>query len=166
MIQNKQLSPIVIDTNIFVHILNPEKNISNHISQLLAAIGSDYELCTDDGGKISGEYKVIMGSLIEKADDLKFEIYLLRYWLKLKPIRKVRLKDRQLKAAITGIMPRAETVDQCFVMTAAISECDLITNDDKHIGNSKKELRRALKKCKYKRTDILNSLEARDKYCQ
>jgi hypothetical protein len=166
MIQNEQLSPIVIDTNVFVHILNSEKNIGNHINQFLSAIGSDHELCTDDGGKMSGEYKVILGYLIENADDLKFEIYLLRYWLKLKPIRKVKLKNRQLKAAITGIMPIAETVDQYFVMTAAISECDLITNDDKHIGSSKKELRRALKKRKYKRTDILNSLEARDKYCR
>ncbi len=130
MTQNEKLFPIVIDTNIFVHLLNPEKNVGNHISQFLAAIGSSHELCVDGGGRISGEYKVILGSLIDNADDLKFEIYLLRYWLKLKPICKVMKKDRHLGVAICKILPKAETVDQCFVTTAAILECDLIKNED------------------------------------
>ncbi|MCP4105655.1 MAG: hypothetical protein GY749_08980 [Desulfobacteraceae bacterium] len=165
MTKDKQLFPIVIDTNVFVHILNPEKNIGKHINQLLATIGSSHELCVDEGGKIAGEYKVILDAIIKNANGLLFEIYLLRYWLKLKPLRKIELNDQQLRTAISKILDKNETADLCFTETAAVSECDLITNDDKHIGNKKKELKRALKKCKYKKTDILSSLEARDKYC-
>ncbi len=55
MTQDIQSFPIVIDTNVFVHILNPEKNVGRHINQLLATIGSTHELCVDEDGKISGD---------------------------------------------------------------------------------------------------------------
>ncbi len=165
MTQDIQFFPIVIDTNVFVHILNPEENVGRHINQFLAATGSTHELCVDDGGKISGEYNVMLGPALKNNDDIRIEIHLLQYWLLFKPRRKIRLEDKELRIAIGKILPKKETVDRCFAETAAASECDLITNDDKHIGNKKKELKRALKKCKYKKTDILSSLEARDKYC-
>ncbi len=70
MTQDIQFFPIVIDTNVFVHILNPEENVGRHINQFLAAIGSTHELCVDDGGKISGEYNVMLGPALKNNDDI------------------------------------------------------------------------------------------------
>jgi hypothetical protein len=164
-----QLSPIVIDTNIFKHLKNPPGGKGDtHIHELLASLASSHMLHVDQGGKILGEYEVILGAMINNPDKQdEFEIYLLRFWLKLKEYKVLDVVAPQnLRDAVSKIIIEAsETIDRCFVETAALSNCDLISNDDAHIYNRARDLKKTLKKIGYKNTEILNSTEAKDKFC-
>jgi|GEM_PF-2222101 len=161
--------PIVIDTNIFIHLKNPPGGQGDtHIHQLLASLATSHMLQVDKEGKILGEYEVILGSMLDNPDNQnEFEIYLLRYWLKLKESSILeKAAPRDLRDAVKNIIIEVdETIDRCFVETAALSDCDLITNDELHIYNRATALRKSLRKVGYKRTEILNSLDARSKFC-
>ncbi|MBG1268361.1 hypothetical protein [Nostoc sp. WHI] len=161
--------PIVIDTNIFKHLKNPPGGKGDtHIHQLLASLATSHTLQVDKYGKILGEYEVILSAMIDNPDNQdEFEIYLLRYWLKIKEHRVLEKPiPHNLRDSIRKIIIEvSETIDCCFVETAALSDCDLITNDELHIYNRAKDLKKSLRKLGYKKTEILNSLDARDKFC-
>jgi hypothetical protein len=166
--KSEELLPIVIDANVFEHLLNPQENVDKHINQLLAVITSSHQLYIDRGGKIKGEYEVRLEAAINNPEQQdNFEIYLLRFWLKMKEMKIVEADTPQsLREAIKKVIIEvSETIDRCFVETAALSGCDLITNDELHIHNRAKDLKKALKKLGYKKTEIINSLEAKDKFC-
>ena len=168
MATNPLLS-IVIDTNIFVHLKNPPGGKGDtHIHELLASLATTHILCVDGDGKILGEYEVILGAMIDNPDKQdEFEIYFLRYWLKMKEQQILdKVAPQNLRDAISRIIIEpSETVDRCFVETAALSNCDLISNDDLHIFIRAKDLKKALKKLGYKNSEILSSLLAKDKFC-
>lgn len=163
------LLPIVIDTNIFVHLKNPPGGKGDtHIHELLASLAATHILCVDGDGKILGEYEVILDAMINNSDKQdEFEIYLLRFWLKVKDQQIVdKVAPQNLRDAISKIIiETSETVDRRFVETAALSDCDLISNDDLHIFNRAKDLKKALRKLGYKNTEILSSLLAKAKFC-
>ena len=48
---------VTIDTNVFVHLLNPLNNAGDHIDQLLSSlVERQMTLCVDNKGRIEGEY--------------------------------------------------------------------------------------------------------------
>ena len=48
---------VAIDTNVFLHLLNPQKNTCSHINGLLEALQArDTVLLVDDRQRIQGEY--------------------------------------------------------------------------------------------------------------
>ncbi|MEQ8974219.1 MAG: hypothetical protein RIE73_27960 [Coleofasciculus sp. C1-SOL-03] len=145
MSENNKSSLIVIDTNIFEHLLYEPKNIvlgdwqakteEKHINRLLKFLQKqDYRLCLDQGKRIKNEYKHRLNSRISQSDDEGDEIQILRYWLLFNDHHYVDSKinlplDKALKTIILNDDNQPETTDCIFVHTAALSLCDLVTND-------------------------------------
>lgn len=82
MSEEAQLYPVVIDTNVFVHLLNPEKNVNKHISQLLVTLQDTHELQIDKDGRIKSEYDLKLEVAIKNASELGIERYILEIWIK------------------------------------------------------------------------------------
>ena len=165
---------VAIDTNIFAHILNPQKNINKHIDQLLNQLSDDdIKLLVDNEKKITKEYKRCLDEMIDRMED-DYRKLLLLYWMDIqnqKPI-KVSSKDALMRN-IKKIIPLGEgPVTDCFFVYVAFKEGRiLITNDKKDtvnkgskIGKRRKELLKLSKKIgRRKGSDILTSQQAYDR---
>ena len=74
---------IAIDTNIFVHLLNPDVNHGSHIDKLLGKlIQLRYQLLVDSTRKIGNEYQQIIVPIIRNRDDTGQQLQLLRFQAK------------------------------------------------------------------------------------
>ncbi|MEH2281214.1 MAG: hypothetical protein V7K90_07690 [Nostoc sp.] len=137
---------IVIDTNVFEHLLNEDKNIilgdvetkteEKHINRFLKFMQKQgYILCIDKQARIMEEYKYRLKETIKKASDERDEIQILRYWIVSDDAhyyseKEINLNlDKILKKIILNDDNKPETTDCIFVHTAAINQCDLVTND-------------------------------------
>lgn len=137
---------IVIDTNVFEHLLNEDKNIvlgdvatkteEKHINRLLKFMQKQgYILCIDKQDRIMAEYKYRLTESIKNASDEQDEIRLLKYWILTDDVhyysdKKNNLNlDKILKKIILNDDNEPETTDCIFVHTAAINQCNLVTND-------------------------------------
>ena len=127
---------VAIDTNVFEHILNPQENVNNHISELLIHLQErNTYLIVDDGNRIYGEYDNKLTPMIENADDIGPELYLLRYWFLDAPRKDVNvtLNDNMMTAIRNVIIELSENVDRIFVYVAFKQGNVLISNDLTHI---------------------------------
>jgi predicted nuclease of predicted toxin-antitoxin system len=137
---------IVIDTNVFEHLLNEDKNIvlgdvatkteEKHINRLLKFMQKQgYILCIDKQYRIMEEYKYRLKETIKNASDERDEIQILRYWIGSDNAhyyseKEINLNlDKILKKIILNDDNKPETTDCIFVHTAAINQCTLVTND-------------------------------------
>jgi predicted nucleic acid-binding protein len=162
--------PIVIDTNIFVHLLNPEKNIKKHINHLLVTLQDTHQLQIDKEGRIRSEYLQKLSTAISNASELGIEKYILEIWIMRKEMHIIETDPpHNLRAFVKEVInDSSKSVDRYLVETAALSKCDLITNDETDILRNKTILKKKLKvmpgvKCK--QIDFINSQEAWHKYC-
>ena len=127
---------VAIDTNVFEHIMNPQENTESHINRLLTHLQEhDIGLVVDTGGKILGEYEKEISPIIRNNDDVRNEIYILRYWTQFAPCVDVTVDGNEnLMTQIKRvIVERSETVDQTFVYVALKRGNMLISNDGTHI---------------------------------
>ena len=166
---------VAIDTNVFEHIFNKEKNVDSHIDDLLLSLQEDsIRLLVDEGSKIFDEYERIIGPKLAYSEH-NYEISVLRYWLGTQetwePVDVV--SPSELMAAIKRIVHEPdENVDRILVYVALYRGKNLISNDEVHIviGPQREwgdfERRHRLKKqtrniCKASRqSEILTSVEA------
>ena len=168
---------VTIDTNVFEHLLNCEWNTESHINQLLDYLRKQKAtLIVDDGGRISGEYNHRIGPMIRNVDDIRNEIYILRYWMRSANRRKILVSsnDSLMKAISKVIVERSEAVDRIFVYAAFQTGSLLISNDEMHIVYGpesrrpprRNRLLRGTRRLRPGGAYILTSIEAHDKIQQ
>ncbi|MEH2058912.1 MAG: hypothetical protein V7K97_22700 [Nostoc sp.] len=167
MTDNKQLIPIVIDTSVFIHILNPQINEGRHIDILLARLASTHQLQIDKAGKIDLEYKRKLVETIKNMDEQRFEKYTLQFWILIKEKNIIDIEpSEQLRNGIEKIInDKTKSVDRCLVATAALATADLITNDGVDILNNASDLHKEIKRNKLKKIKLMNSQTAHANYC-
>lgn len=165
---------IVIDTNVFEHILNPQKNTDDHIDTLLGSLIRDgVNLIVDEDRRIEGEYENRIKPMFRNISDEDIKLHLLQFWIEFQIDNRKRVcvshNDRLMMAIKGVITEKEESVDRIFVYVAFKCDRILITNDGEHIikGKSKErpERRRTLLKNTRKhrpnqRAEILSSSEA------
>lgn len=123
------------DTNVFIHLLNPQNNPDGHINGLLGRLAEQrVALLVDDGGRIIGEYNQQLREVLRGQDD-RDEIHILRYWVLSAPRRAVQVSgnDALMTAIRRVIDEQSETVDRIFVYVALKEGRVLISNDERHI---------------------------------
>ena len=167
MTENNQLIPIVIDTSVFIHLLNPEINTSRHIDLLLARLASTHQLQIDKAGKIDIEYKRKLVDVIKNMDEQRFEKYTLQFWILIKEKNIIDTEpSEQLRNGIANIInDQTKSVDICLVATAALTSADLITNDSVDILNNASALNKEIRKNRLKKIQLMNSQTAHNTYC-
>jgi len=170
MSEETQLLPIVIDTNVFVHLLNPEKNVNKHISQLLVTLQDTHQLQIDKDERIKAEYAHKLSEAIKNASDLGIEKYILEIWIYKKSmcLLEVEPPDNLRNLVRQVINDSTKRVDRYLVETAALSDCDLVTNDATDILNNAQTLKKELKKMKgvkCKNIRFMSSQDAWGEYC-
>ena len=169
---------VAIDTNVFIHLLNPCKNTDSHISALLRYLQIQaVALIVDDGNRISNEYETRIIPAIKTSDERDNERYLLNYWFGQwnnaeRHVVVVNRRDR-LMVAIEKVISGRKQVDRTFVYVAFKIGKVLISNDEKDIvrGPTRKRKlpsrrRRLLRKTKKLRpdgADIITSEKAHAK---
>jgi len=126
---------VAIDTNVFVHLLNPQNNLDGHINGLLIHLfEQQVTLLVDGGGRITGEYERSITPLIRRLDDARNERQILRYWMAFAPSRKVEVSEGDaLMAGIGQVISVAAAVDRIFVYVAFKEGKVLISNDQRDI---------------------------------
>ena len=166
---------IVIDTNVFEQLLNPQENITNHIDKLLGTLAADrVGLIVDEKKRIENEYKHRIGPIFQNKSEKNIQqLLLLRYWvgsqITIKKRVSVSNKD-PLMTAIKGVITENEAVDRIFVYVAFTCDRIFITNDRSHIingnpGRSPERRKTLLQKTRRfrpnKKSEILSSIEAK-----
>ena len=156
---------IAIDTNIFMHILNPQKNTDEHIDQLLEQLSDDgIKLLVDDGERIINEYSRCLDEMIEGME-LDSRQLLLLYWLDVQNHKSIKIIPKDtLMISIKKIIPpkKGKSRTDCYFVYVAFKEGRiLITHDEGDIGKRCEELFNISKKRGRKKgSDILTSCKA------
>ena len=166
---------IAIDTNVFLHLLNPDENPDQHIDKLLLTLLEfKTDLLVDDRNRITGEYSHQIGQRIRSSFETGNAIYLLRYWLESAKHRQVELNigDSLMRTIRGVILEHSEAVDRIFVYVAFKSGRVLISNDENHIvfgppserhpNDRRTRLLNATRRHRPNGADILTSREASD----
>ena len=123
---------VAIDTNVLVHLRNPEQNPDRHIHQLLGVlVEKRIELLVDAGGFIHHEYEEHVIRMLEGNSVDAGEVYLLQYFMDVTHQIKVAVDRRdQLMAAIRKVIfERSKNPDRTFVYVAFHEGKSLISND-------------------------------------
>ena len=127
---------LVIDTNVFEHLLNNSQNTDNHIGKLLGSLTKeDIGLAVDDRGRIAAEYQHRFAK--HKQTPNQDHLYIWKYWAQPERI-KFRVKvdhSTELMRSIKNIVRATQksTVDRIFIYVAIFSNRVLITNDKQDI---------------------------------
>ena len=127
---------VAIDTNVFLHLLNPQRNIDSHITKLLAHLRTQGTMhLVDDRGRIQNEYMDQIGQVLIQSDERGIEGDILRYWMIDATPRRVpvNLQDNLMQAIRGVIIERSEVVDRIFVYVAFQTGSVLISNDETDI---------------------------------
>ena len=165
---------VAIDTNVFLHLLNPRQNTGAHIHWLLMYLQSQgIALIVDTDDRIGREYKHHIGPVFSGTDDRSNEIFLLRYWYNFAQRQHVTVSgnDRLMAAIRQVITEPSEAVDRIFVYVAFTTGNELISNDRTHIvdgpvhgtGQRRRNLLRSTRRIRPNGADILTSEEAHAK---
>lgn len=167
---------VVIDTNVFEHLLNPQSNCGEHINSLLTQLKEEgVALLLDKNSRIWGEYNNRISAIIKRTDDIGPEIYILRYWMRDAPRVHAAVdgSDRLMTIIKSVIIEHSETVDRILIYVALCKGKALITNDHTHIVSGpvkelghtprRDRLLRDSKKIRPKGGAILTSQEAHAK---
>ena len=130
---------LAIDTNVFLDILNPEKNTNSHINKLLEHLQKcSVMLIVDEEREIEKEYSCRIRQIVEGisvTQEKTNERYMLRYWLYKSERHRVPVtsEDELMRGIKKIIYEDDENVDRIFVYVAFMAEKILITNDKKDI---------------------------------
>ena len=127
---------VAIDTNVFVHLLNPEQNPNGHIHRLLAfLIVQEVVLIVDEQGAIRREYERHIEPMFRGNSVVGNELYLLSHWMKPEVQAKVSVsrKDDLMRAIREVIVERPKQADRTFVYVAFKLGRTLMTNDEADI---------------------------------
>ena len=167
---------VAIDTNVFLHLLNPQQNVDSHITTLLAHLQTRGIVhVVDESRRIEGEYLNQIGQILTQSDELGTEGDILRYWIMEAEPRRVpvNLQDDLMRTIRNVIIEPSEQVDRIFVYAAFQTGSALISNDETHIvigpprefgqRPRRDRLRRATRRLRPAEADILTSLEAYEK---
>ena len=166
---------IAIDTNVFEHLLNPQRNTDLHINELLSHLQEQrVALIVDNGERILDEYDNRLDPILRNIDSSRAEMYILRYWTRYvdRISVTVNLTDTLMRAIRNVIPGNSEGVDRIFVYVAFQSGSVLISNDETHIvvgppgernqPPRRDRLRRSTRRLRPDGADILTSKEAYD----
>ena len=126
---------VAIDTNVWIHLLNPQDNVDSHINKLLDNLRRQgIALIVDDQGKIAKEYLNSVFRRYQGMDETQSERYLLRYCLRA-PRRVVTLNDLDdLMNAIEEVICESDKdADRTFVYVSLKIGKILISNDMRDI---------------------------------
>lgn len=132
----QDINEVVIDTNVFQHLLNPQNNTCNHINRLLEFLAvQSTALVVDKEGAIASEYQQQLMRRLQNSDDTRNEIWLLRYWILVASRYQVSvIEDDDLMDAIRVLISEpSEHTDRIFVYVAFKQGVLLISNDCRHI---------------------------------
>ena len=154
---------IGIDTNIFIHLLNPCNNPCSHIDKLLVHLMRlEYRLLVDSTKKIGNEYLEKIIPIIRNMDETKPQLPILRLWMDINIRHQVVLYplDNLMKEIKSVIRKKDEHADRAFVYVVCVADSLLVTNDRVDILDRRKDLLRRTKKSRGRNTDIQSSLEA------
>lgn len=127
---------VALDSNVFIHLLNPKNNKDEHIDRLLGALAADQlSLLIDDQNYIASEYQRLVLPIVQNTSDTGIQVQLLRYWMVLANRETVNVvkTDPLWKAVLKVIHERPENADRCFVCVAFLKSKPLVTNDELHI---------------------------------
>ena len=159
---------IAIDTNVFEHLFNPEKNTDNHIWNLIERLYKDeIGLLIDSpgdprkGSRIMGEYDRRLLAYVKPRQEVGAESVLLKIFFENTKLVEVDISQTdKLMVSIKGIIKAKPVTDRYFVYVAFKKERVLVTNDSDDILSKKKELKHKAKTLRLKGADILSSQEA------
>ena len=167
---------VVIDTNVFLHLLNPLENVDSHITTLLTHLQTQSIVhVVDEGERIQGEYLNQIGQILARSDELGTEGDILRYWMMEATPRRVplNLQDNLMRAIRGVVVEPSEQVDRILVYVAFQTGSVLISNDETHIvigpprelgqRPRRDRLLRGTRRPRPKGADILTSEEAHAK---
>ena len=172
---------VAIDTNVFEHLLNPQRNTESHINELLSHLQEqEVSLVVDKGGgmdndgRILDEYHNRLEPILRNIDNSRAEMYILRYWTRYvdRISVTVNLTDTLMRAIRNVIPGNSEGVDRIFVYVSFSLGKILISNDETHIvigapgernqPPRRDRLRRSTRRLRPDGADILTSKEAYD----
>lgn len=165
---------IAIDTNVFEHLFNPEKNTNDHIWNLIDRLHEDkIGLLIDSpddprkGSRIMGEYDRRLLPYVKPRQEVGAESVLLKIFFENAKLVEVDVNQTDklmvLIKGIIGVREGESVTDRFFVYVAFKKDRVLVTNDRGDIWNNREELKRKARKAKKRRlegADILNSQEA------
>ncbi|OYU45343.1 MAG: hypothetical protein CFE44_07990 [Burkholderiales bacterium PBB4] len=172
------MSTWVIDTNILEHLLftapavvNGEgaettpagPNHDGHITRLLQKLVElRTTLAMDDKDRILGEYRNRLAArLKDPATQETTSRQLLTWAIGSSPKAKVKVTHNDgLMTCIAEKAKHAETSDKVIVYVAATAQCPLATNNESHINNVTKELKKCAKIHAAKGLEIYTSRQA------
>ena len=149
---------VAIDTNVWVHLLNPQDNVNSYIDRLLDYIRRQgIALIVDDQGEIAREYRNSVSPRYLGMDETRNERYMLRYCLNA-PRRVVTLNelDDLMKSIKSVIYESNKDADQTFVYVALKIGRVLISNDMGDIVRGRGEAQT------WRRDRLLRDTEGRD----
>lgn len=135
---------IAIDTNVFGHLIDAEKNAGRHIHRLLAMLAKKkITLLVDADGTISAEYAHHLIAERLHAKQRKNEAQIIDYWMNHAPQKNVAINQNDsLWHAILRVIPESnEEPDRVFVYVAFKEGRILISNDHKHVIKRRDDLK-------------------------
>ena len=168
------LDAVAIDTNVFVHLRNPEQNPDCHIHHLLGVLAEQsVELLVDDGSVVRQEHVRNVIPMLEGRSVNGAEAYLLQYFMDANFQRRVVVnRQDRLMIAINGVIfEQSKNADRTLVYVAFHEGKWLISNDRTDIvegpaGEGTPRRNRLLRETRRLRPDgaqILTSKEAHAK---
>ena len=128
---------VAIDTNVFVHLLNPGWNTDAHINKLLGELiqrgleGQILLLIVDEHGRIEREYIRHVKPMLESQSVQGNELYILAYWMNIDLRFRVHVVDNDLLMIEIKktIYEASKQADRTFVYVAFKQGKILISND-------------------------------------
>lgn len=158
-----------IDTNIFVHLLNPQENVYGHIDILLQKMRDiGVILIIDTKGRILDEYANRTTQLVMNQPTDSSKRLLIQYWTQYRQTCQVPVEhSSELMQKIKNVLPQGEGTDAVFVFVVFRCGGTLLTNDRDDIideGNKPYARRKKLLRIKERdvNSEILTSKEAFD----
>jgi len=157
------MARIAIDTNVFIHLTNPQENPDSHIDQLLSHLAkTQHRLCVDSTGKIENEYDEKLGPRIRNLSETGIAIFLLRFWMNPDLRDKIDTDplDLLMRRIRQAIHEAEEHADRAFVYVSCKGDCRLVSNDHIHIIGRRSELRSKTRQLRGGSTCFQTSREA------
>ena len=139
---------LAIDTNVFLHLIDPDVNADAHINELLThLLDNENSLIIDDEDRILTEYNRHLPGAIKGADQKGQEILILRAWVRVlqNPNRLLKIplqNDQLMKMLRKKVRPRKGSNDRIFVYVAFKQRKFLVSNDKHDVvtgGNKNKK---------------------------
>jgi hypothetical protein len=160
------MSRITIDTCVFVHVVNNDANLNDHITHLLLRLRQkEHKLHVDAGNRVTKEYAQEISPILTSSKDIGVARILLRHWMDNDHHDPVVIDyTGPLLSRIHQVIPRNERVDAILVAVGITGNSRLVTNDGEHILGHKAHLLRRTRSYRGNGFDIVDSQRAATLY--